>query len=890
MSWITPSIAATLTGTFFLTVVYWYIYTQYREKFMAIWAISWLIYTARLVFELSMQFVPDMRVLLVAQQLTSLISGVLLFWGTTIFVGRSMSRWMVYLAALDGMWITFGIFTGLTRIWLNLPTFVFIGLIFIWSGIVFLRSKEIGGLGQKFTGWAFILWGIHKGNYPFIGQISWLVPWGYWFAALLEFMVAFGALNVYFEKMKRHLVASEERFRLLAENAHDLIYRYRFLPDPGFEYVSPSVVSVLGYTPEEVYADPNSIYKVALPEDHHRLLPSTLANESSDETYIFQWRRKDEKMIWVENRIVFMKDGDGKVTAMEGIARDITERKMAEDALKRYRLLSEHAGDIILFLRQDGQIIDVNDAAVKVYGYNRKELLGMSAYDLRAPETKSSLAENLLQAELMGILFETYHQRKDGSVFPVEISLQSTMFGDERVLFGIVRDISERKKAEETINHLAYHDPLTDLPNRILFYDRLNMALAHARRNRQMVAVMFLDLDRFKYVNDMMGHAMGDHLLKDVASQLAKCVRSDDTVARIGGDEFTILLPEIGREEDAAKVAKKINEVLKKPWVINNHEFQITASIGIVLYPNDGEDAETLTKNADTAMYRAKEQGDNYQFYTPAMNAKSIERLEMEQSLRKALEQNEFEVYYQPLVDIRAGRIIGVEALVRWHHPERGLILPLEFISLAEDTGQIIQIGEWVLLTACEQNKEWQDAGFPPLRVAVNLSACQFRQKDLVETVSKVLMETGVDPHLLELEITESTAMQDVELTISVLKSLREMGVRIAIDDFGTGYSSLSYLRRFPITTLKVDRSFVRDVLADVEDAAIVATIIVLANNLKLKVIVEGVETEEQLAFFEQQECFEMQGFLFSKPESADKIGKLLKRYMAQTRKALRSV
>jgi diguanylate cyclase (GGDEF)-like protein/PAS domain S-box-containing protein len=596
------------------------------------------------------------------------------------------------------------------------------------------------------------------------------------------------------------------------------------------------------------------------------------------ETTIVTKHGERRLILW---NITLVYDGRGEIVGLTCFGEDISEHREAEEVFKRYQLLSAHASDIILFFRREGRIIEANEASVKMYGYTREELLNMNITDLRAPESKSLLAEKIRQAEERGILYETMHQRRDGTIFPVEVSLQGTIYGNERVLFAIIRDITERKKAEETINHLAYHDPLTDLPNRILFYDRLTVAIANARRNRKMLAVMFLDLDRFKFINDMMGHAMGDQLLKDVARELRNHVRANDTVARLGGDEFTILLPDISREEDAAVVAQKINEALKRPWELNGYEFQITASIGIVLYPNDGTDADTLTKNADTAMYRAKEQGDNYQFYTPAMNVKALEMMEMEIALRRALEQGEFQVHYQPLVDIRAGKIIGMEALVRWRHPEKGLIMPADFIPVAEETGQIIPIGESVLRTACAQNKKWQEMGYPPMRIAVNLSACQFRQKNLVATIARVLEETGMEPGFLELEITESTAMQDVDFSISTLKTLREMGIRIAMDDFGTGYSSLSYLRRFPLTTLKVDRSFVRDVLSDVEDAAIVATIIVLAQNLKLKVVIEGVENEEQLAFFEQQECFEMQGYLFSGPLPANEIDQILIKYMS---------
>ncbi len=886
----TVGLLATLIGTFVLTLVYWYIYNQYRERYMAIWALSWSVYTVRFGFELLLQIKEGLILLLIGHQMTTLLSGLLILWGTYAYVGKPVNRWLVYGCIADSLWAAVGIVFHVSWVLLNLPTFVFLGLVYIWTGIMFLRSRDIEGLGKYSTGWAFILWGLHKANYPFIKEIAWLGPLGYLFAATLEFVVAAGTLLVYFEKVRKDLGASETRFRLLAENAQDMVYRYRVLPTRGMEYISPSITGFTGYTPEELYADPDLVYNIVHPDDREIINPSKVSPDSFTEPLVVRWVTKDGRTVWSEQKIVPVFNEGGELVAMEGIARDVTERKLAEEVLKRYQVLFEHARDVILIFRRDGRIIEANDAAVRSYGYTRDELLTMSIYDLRAPASKSLLKDQINQAETRDILYETLHKRKDGTIFPVEVSLQATIFDDERVLFGIVRDVTDRKKAEETINHLAYHDPLTDLPNRILFYDRLSVALTHAKRNQHMLAVMFLDLDRFKIVNDMMGHAMGDRLLTEVAAKLISCVRANDTVSRIGGDEFTILLPEISREEDAAVVAKKIIDQLKKPRTVNGNELQITVSIGIALYPNDGEDAETLTKNADTAMYRAKEQGDNYQFFNPSMNARTIQRLESERSLRRALDKNEFEIYYQPQVDIREGCIVGTEALLRWNHPQRGIVLPGDIIPVAEETGLIIPIGEWVLRSACAQNIAWQKAGFPPMKVAINLSAHQFRQKQLVEVVKQALEETGLPPNLLELEITESTAMQDVEFTINMLRSLREMGVKIAIDDFGTGYSSLSYLRRFPITTLKVDQSFVRDVLVDVEDAAIVATIIVLAQNLKLKVIVEGVETEEQLVFFEQQECFEMQGYLFSEPVPGAEIEKILRKAANISRRRLKTV
>lgn len=876
MSWIIPAVAATLTGTLLLTVVYGFIYRQYREKYLGIWTVGWALYTLRFVVEILIQYQNQMSIVLTAaQQLTILSSGVFLLWGTNVFLGRKVSRLMITVAILDFIWIITGSFMQISWNLLNLPTFMLTSVIYLWLGVVFLQNGDIDRLGKIFTGWGYCLWGLHRMTYPFFSQGHKYAPIGYLMAVVLEIMVATGSLLIYFQRIRKVLGDSEQRFRLLAENAQDLIYRYRLKPNPGFEYVSPSSITITGFDSEEYYKDPDFMFNLVHPEDKVILKDLELLVGVTREPFFLRLLRKDGKYIWTEHRNVPVHDADANIVGFEGIARDITERKEAEQVLKRYRHLSEQARDVILFFGRDGLIIDVNDAAAESYGYDRSEFLNMHISELLVEPNYDLLDERLREAESRAILYENRHKRKDGSVVPIEVSLQATTLDNKQVYFAIIRDITERKKAEETINHLAFHDPLTDLPNRLLFFDRLNRALVHAKRNHSMLAVMFLDLDRFKFVNDVMGHAMGDNLLKDVSQKLVDSVRANDTVARIGGDEFTILLPEISQEQDAALVARKIIAAIKNPWVLNGHELHITTSIGIGLYPNDGEDAETLTKNADTAMYRAKEEGDNYQFYTPAMNQKALERMEKEQALRKALDQHEFEVYYQPQVDIRDGRICGMEALLRWHHPEKGLLLPSDFITVAEDTGLIVPIGEWVLKKACSQNVTWQRRGLNPVSISVNISVSQFRQKHLVETIDRVLKETGMNPRHLELEITESTAMHDVEFTIDTLHRLRDMGVRIAIDDFGTGYSSLSYLRRFPVDSLKIDRSFVRDVLIDVEDAAIVATIIVLAQNLKLKTVVEGVESEAQLRFFGQQDCFVMQGYFFSKPvpvEVAEKI------------------
>src|SRR5581483_8736244 len=438
----------------------------------------------------------------------------------------------------------------------------------------------------------------------------------------------------------------------------------------------------------------------------------------------------------------------------------------------------------------------------------------------------------------------------------------------------------EREAAELAtveIEHLAYHDALTGLPNRPLFIDRLIVGLAQAARNERHLAVFFLDLDRFKDINDSLGHSTGDQLLKEAADRIRHCVREGDTVARFGGDEFTLLVPNIDNVDDAAKIAQKIIETLKIPFFINDRELFVTTSVGVSIYPNDGADPETLVRNADTAMYRAKDQGrDNYQLYAPAMNARALERLALETMLRKALSQKELVLYYQPLVNVATRSIDGLEALIRWRHPELGLLSPANFISVAEMSGLIIPIGEWVLRTACKQVRAWHRRLDHPITIAVNLSARQFQAPDLVGQVRRALDESGLPPECLELEITESSAMQNSDNTIYTLRELKGLGVRIAMDDFGTGYSSLNYLKRFPIDTLKLDQMFVREVLTEQSDAAIVSAVIAMSHSLDLVVVAEGVETEAQFEFLRSQGCDRIQGFLYSAPLAAEQLEKYL--------------
>jgi len=445
----------------------------------------------------------------------------------------------------------------------------------------------------------------------------------------------------------------------------------------------------------------------------------------------------------------------------------------------------------------------------------------------------------------------------------------------KRLYEGHLEELVERRTAER--DHLAYHEALTGLPNRVLFRDRLAHAIPQAQRRQQLLAVIFIAIDRFKRLNDTLGHAAGDQILCGVAERLSSFRDEGHTAASCGGEEFALLVSDVGRAEDAVKVTQSVREVFKQPFSFNDHELFVTLSVGIGLYPHDGEDAQTLLQNTSIALARAKQQGgDNYQFYRANMNEQALKRLGLENSLRQALEREEFVVHYQPQINAETSQLVGTEALVRWRHPELGLISPVEFIPLAEETGLIVPIGEWVLRTACAQNKAWQEAGFVALQVSVNFSPRQFQQPGLVGQVRRALGETGLEPHYLEMELTEGSVMKDAELTITTLRQLKAMGVRVSIDDFGTGYSSLNYLKSFPIDSLKIDISFVRHSTTDPRDAAIVRAIITLAHSLKLKVMAEGVETEEQLSFLRSLGCDGIQGYLFSKPLPAAAFAELL--------------
>jgi diguanylate cyclase (GGDEF)-like protein/PAS domain S-box-containing protein len=567
------------------------------------------------------------------------------------------------------------------------------------------------------------------------------------------------------------------------------------------------------------------------------------------------------------------------------LADDLAVRIRTEKALRLREKVIEVSSNAIIICSPhapDYAIEYVNPAFESITGYTAEEVVGKS---LRTLQGGSQDHQNI--EEISAALRERReghavlrNYRKDGTGYWNDLFISPVRDESGEIVNFVVAqyDISAIMRYEAELEYQARHDALTGLANRNLLTERLERAISSARHGGTELWVVFVDLDRFKFVNDTLGHEAGDTLLKMLAERLKLAVREADTVARMGGDEFVLVLPEGTSRDAGLAVIQAIMDAIATPLMIQSHEFYLTCSIGIAAYPSDGGTADVLTKHADIAMYRAKELGRNtYQFYTSSMSDRTLERLEIEADLRHALERDQFELHYQPQVDMATGLIVGVEALVRWQHPQHGMISPARFISLAEEMGLIIPIGSWVLRTACVQTKAWQQAGLGMLRIAVNISPRQFTQKGLVQSIAEVLYDTGLEARYLELELTESMVMTDVDNAITILRDLKHLGVQIAIDDFGTGYSSLSYLRRFPIDVLKIDQSFVRDITLEEDGAAVVRTIISLAHSLRLKVIAEGVETVEQLEYLRNHHCDQAQGYLYSRPCGAEEFAHLIK-------------
>ncbi|MCM8881749.1 MAG: EAL domain-containing protein [Candidatus Thiodiazotropha sp.] len=569
----------------------------------------------------------------------------------------------------------------------------------------------------------------------------------------------------------------------------------------------------------------------------------------------------------------------------------------AEDA--RFSHVIETAFDAVITADSNKKIISWNQQACEVFGYTEREILGLHLFQLilthKSLVQKSEIIDSLFddtKDKPSGIRLEAVGKHKDNRQFSLDLSISSSRIGDLFTLSVFARDITERKRWDDKIRFLAYCDSLTNLPNRQSFKEQVDRAIKAARRHHWIGAVLYLDLDEFKRINDTLGHDIGDMLLKNVTNRLVSQLRDSDSighinepeaveggcnVARLGGDEFTVLLEEIENPETAGLVAKRVQDAIVRSYNLNGHEVYVTPSIGIAIFPRDGCTVDELLKNADTAMYHAKAVGkNNFQFYSQQMNVLATSRLKLEGKLRKSLSHNEMQLFYQPQIDLASGKIVSAEALLRWDQPELGMISPGEFIPIAEETGMIIELGEWVLNEACKQNKSWQEAGYVPLRIAVNLSNMQFLRHDLSKTVAQALEKSGLDPKYLELEITESIIMRNVNETIITLNAFKEMGISISVDDFGTGYSSLGYLKRLPLDTLKIDRTFIKDIPDSEDDVTITSAIIAMAHSLGLGIVAEGVETESQLDFLVHLGCELAQGYLFSKPVPPDELMEML--------------
>ena len=647
--------------------------------------------------------------------------------------------------------------------------------------------------------------------------------------------------------------------------------------------VSASVQQLLGYTPEQMSgAKAADFYVNSADNEAFEILLK--AQNGTVLNYELPLKHKDGHHVWVLTNAQYYFDKNNNIAGVEGTTRDVTERKQTELQMGKLSRALEQTADAVLITDRQGIIEYVNPSFVCTTGFTKQEAIGKKTSILKSGEQSDEFYSGLWKTILNGEAFNDVfvNKKKDGTIYHEQktITPLKDSHGEITHFVATGKDITERMQTQQRLQFLAHHDVLTELPNRALYLDRLEQAITRAPWHGRLVAALFIDLDRFKNINDTLGHEVGDRLLQELGCRLLLSIREGDTVARFGGDEFAILLDDIASEKDVSGVAQKILDTLSPPFVIDGRDLYVTASIGISLYPNDGNQPGILLRNADIAMYRAKDLGkNNCQFYSADLSARAFERLTLENSLRHALEREEFVLYYQPQLNTEQGKITGVEALIRWHHPEFGVIKPHDFIFLLEETGLIVPVGEWVLLTACKQLKKWHLAGFTDLHVSVNFSSRQCDERSIVDVVERALLMGGIAPEFLELEITESLLMRNARSVVDALEQLSRMGVRLAIDDFGTGYSSLSYLKRFPIDTLKIDRSFVRDIATDPDDVAIVKAIIAMGKTLKLRVVAEGVETTEQWNFLKQKNCDVVQGYLLNEPMIAGSLEEWLKSF-----------
>ncbi len=677
----------------------------------------------------------------------------------------------------------------------------------------------------------------------------------------------------------------EERIRLLLESTSEAIYGVD--PDGNCTFANRACLRMLGYEQAAELIGKNMhdlvhrprLDDVGRPPQHCRICQALQHRKIAHVDGETLWR-KDGGSFPAECWSSPIQRDDAAVGAVFTFI-DITERNRINAERLKLTSAIEQAADTIIITDRDGIVEYVNPAFEQTTGFTREESLGRKPKFLRSESHDKEFSEQIWNTILKGQVFHDVFvdRKKNGDLYYEEKTITPLTDHNGQITHFIAtgKDITERMLAQERLHYLTHHDALTEAPNRSLLMDHLNQALTHARLYDHAVAVLFLDLDRFKVINDTLGHDAGDEMLQAVFQRLRASVRASDTVARLGGDEFAILLTQINQTTEV-HIAGEILDVFIHPFQLRDREVFVTASMGISLYPHDGDDAVTLLKHAGIAMQQAKEQGKNaYRFYATDMNARTIERLNLETALRRALERHEFLLYYQPKVDLDSGQIAGLEALIRWQHPELGLVSPAEFVPLLEETGLIVPVGEWVLQSACQQTQTWKQAGIFLPSIAINLSARQFGSSRLLAVIDELCNEVRLDPGVLELEITESVLMKEGDASMKTLQALNAMGIRLAIDDFGTGYSSLGYLKRFPIDTLKIDRAFIKDLATDAQDAAIVSAVITLARGLGVNVVAEGVETYEQLQFLRSQQCNAVQGNIFAEPMPAEKIAALLR-------------
>ncbi|MHB8473549.1 MAG: putative bifunctional diguanylate cyclase/phosphodiesterase [Gammaproteobacteria bacterium] len=690
------------------------------------------------------------------------------------------------------------------------------------------------------------------------------------------------------ERVRRTALVSESDYRHLFE--YIPLGLVRLSMDGKFLDANPAFLNLLGVSgSEELLNIPPE--DLCVDATQFRIWQERMAQDGRIDDFDVKLRHRNGNVIWVRNCAYTAQDADGHALFYVSVVEDITERMESLQALRasesHLRAMIEAEPECLKLVDGNGCLREMNAAGLAmVEADSLDQLRGRSMLQLIKPDHREAYRafyESIIRGNKGSLEFEITGLK--GTERWMESHGAPLVEADGTVaMLAITRDITERKRSDARLMYLAHYDSLTGMPNRMLFADRLQQAMFEADRHERLVGVAFLDLDRFKNINDSLGHDAGDQMLREVGTRLAAIVRKGDTAARLSGDEFTFVLADMGHVDDAARVAQKILDIFAAPFNILGRELFMTASVGITLYPFDDKDVQGLLRNADVAMYRAKSLGrNNYQFYAAEMTANAIDALALESDLNRALENNELVLHYQPIIDLQSNEVVGMEALLRWQHPRRGMIPPLDFIPTAEETGLIVPIGEWVLRTACEQTRVWHEAGLPKLHVSVNVSARQFRHPQLGAMVNSALNYAGLAPQYLDLELTESMLIAHADGGIEVMKALRAAGISLSIDDFGTGYSSLSYLRRFPISVLKIDRSFVRDIATDADDAAIVVTIISMARTLGLHTVAEGVETAAQQQFLRDQGCYAAQGYHIAKPMSAADFEQWLQSYGPQT-------